>query len=68
MKTRSLLPPQTVFDWSVWTALTELQIPDAGRVRPTMGLRSGQVFFDTVLGKPVWWNGSAWVDATGVSV
>lgn len=28
---------------------------------------TGQLFFDTTLGKPVWWNGSAWVDSTGVA-
>lgn len=27
----------------------------------------GQQFFDTTLGKPVWWNGTAWVDATGTA-
>ena len=25
-------------------------------------------FFDTTLGKPIWWDGSAWRDATGTSV
>lgn len=25
-------------------------------------------YFDTDLGKPIWWSGSAWVDATGTSV
>jgi hypothetical protein len=29
---------------------------------------TGQECFDTDLGKPVWWNGSAWVDATGTAV
>ena len=28
----------------------------------------GMPFFDTVLGKPIWWNGTAWVDATGTEV
>jgi len=28
---------------------------------------AGQPYFDTTLGKPVWWNGTAWVDATGTS-
>ena len=64
----TLLPPQTPFDWSVWSAFATLQVPDAGQSRPTVGLRSGQVFFDTMLGKPVWWNGSVWVDATGAGV
>jgi hypothetical protein len=27
----------------------------------------GFVWFDTTLGKPIWWNGTGWVDATGTS-
>lgn len=26
---------------------------------------TGYCFFDTGIGKPLWWNGSSWVDATG---
>lgn len=26
---------------------------------------TGEMFFDTTLGYPIWWNGAAWVDATG---
>lgn len=29
---------------------------------------AGMVYFDTTLGKPIWWSGSAWVDAAGTSV
>lgn len=25
-------------------------------------------FFDTTLNKPIWWNGTNWVDATGATV
>lgn len=28
----------------------------------------GEMFFDTDLGKPIWYNGTGWVDATGGSV
>lgn len=28
----------------------------------------GYMYFDTTLGKPIWWNGAAWVDATGATV
>jgi hypothetical protein len=27
----------------------------------------GQFYFDTTLNIPVWYNGTAWVDATGVA-
>ena len=28
---------------------------------------TGQFYFDTTLGKPVWWDGSKFVDATGAA-
>ncbi len=28
----------------------------------------GQFYFDTTLVKPIWYSGSAWVDATGTTV
>lgn len=40
--------------------------------RPTLGdFEKGQQYLDTTLaaaGKPIWWNGTAWVDGTGASV
>lgn len=39
-----------------------------GTTRPT-GLGAadaGQIFFDTSLGKPIFWSGTEWVDSTGV--
>lgn len=36
--------------------------------RPSVNLKAGQGYFDTTLGKPIWWKGSGWVDATGVTV
>lgn len=44
--------------------------PDGGTTaaRPTAQLVVGQRYFDTTLGKPIWWHGSAWVDATGATV
>lgn len=35
--------------------------------RPT-GVPVGYMGFDTDLGKPIWWNGSEWVDSTGTIV
>ena len=28
----------------------------------------GEQFFDKTIGKPIWYNGTAWVDATGATV
>jgi len=38
--------------------------------KPTFseGEAKGYCYFNTVLNKPIWWNGSAWVDATGATV
>lgn len=30
--------------------------------------QAGMRFFDKTIGKPIWWNGSGWVDATGATV
>jgi len=38
--------------------------------RPTLSLNEiGAIYFDTTLGgKPIWWDGGKWVDATGTTV
>lgn len=39
----------------------------ATEVRPS-NVMAGFQFFDTTLSKPIWWNGSKWVDSTGTEV
>lgn len=36
--------------------------------RPTENLWTGRTYFDTTLGKPIWYKGPGWVDATGAAV
>ena len=39
--------------------------------RPTLGNSTkykGMYYYDTTLNKPIWWTGTAWVDATGTTV
>ena len=36
--------------------------------RPTNGVEDGDVYFDTTLGKPIWYLDPNWVDATGSTV
>lgn len=64
-RTLPLVVPQTDFERSVQAAFQQLQVPDAGSTaqRPTTGLYPGQRFWDTSLGRPIWWRGDAWVDA-----
>jgi hypothetical protein len=34
--------------------------------RPAINLHIGQMYFDTTAGIPIWWNGTDWVDASGL--
>ena len=54
------------YTWNV----TEIPIVlrGASTARPTANLYSGLCYFDTTLGKPIWYTGSGWVDATGTTV
>ncbi|MDO3391558.1 glycosyl hydrolase family 28-related protein [Bacteroides sp. ET489] len=37
--------------------------------RPSLGSNNnGYQYYNTDLGKPIWWNGSKWIDATGTEV
>lgn len=63
-----LRDPWGSLSWQTWfqqvyRALQPGSGPTGGR--PTKGLAPGVVWFDTSLGKPVWFNGSIWVDSTG---
>lgn len=51
---------------SGWTKSQEVY-PISTVDRPT-NPEAGEMVFDTTLGKPVWWQGSRWVDATGTTV
>ena len=44
--------------------------PDYGTTvnRPVNKLQIGQMYFDTTLGYPVWYNGKNWVNASGTVV
>lgn len=42
-------------------------IPQVGTDRKP-GRHIGDFKFDTRLGKPIWWTGKKWVDATGAEV
>ena len=36
--------------------------------RPAVDLVTGQQYFDTTLGIPIWYNGSKWVNSSGASI
>lgn len=52
--------------WSSWVELA-FNLNGATDSRPT-GVSVGTCYFDTTLGKPIWYNGTDWVDSTGTTV
>ena len=45
-------------------------IPPSGITadRPTERLQIGQYYFDTTIGRPIWYNGTNWINAAGTVV
>ena len=52
---------------AIVSAVIESGVIKNNNTRPTV-LSVGSSYFDTTLGKPIYWNGTAWVDATGTAV
>lgn len=54
-----------------WTRLNEKFVPSKGtseeRPELTEGYE-GYQFYDKTIKKPIWWNGTVWVDASGATV
>lgn len=55
-------------EWSQW--ITELQKyaasthgGDTTAMRPVNGVKTSDMYFDTTLNRPLWWNGTVWVNA-----
>ena len=59
-----------IFNRGIFDSLNPVQVAVGvtSANRPTQNLYVGLSCFDTTLGKPIWWNGTAWVDATGTPV
>ena len=58
----------TLFAQQAAALLTGMSGSGVTADRPTKGLWVGRPYFDTTLGKPVWYKGAVWVDATGTTV
>lgn len=52
------------------SVINGLLSPDAGTTaaRPTAGLQIGQQYFDTTINRPIWWDGTNWINAAGTVV
>lgn len=53
-------------NWDEWRYFQE-SFFNSGNSRPT-SVKVGYQYFDITLNKPIWWNGSIWVDAIGQKV
>jgi len=53
---------------AVGRALNILTSTGTTAQRPTKGLQVGHTYFDTTVGHAIWYDGSGWVDAAGVTV
>ena len=51
-------------------AVNTLSTPSAGITadRPSTGLQVGQFYFDTTINRPIWWDGTNWINAAGTVV
>lgn len=48
---------------------TRMQVVDQGTTATRPPSKAiGQMFFDSTIGKPIWWNGTTWIDSTGIEV
>jgi hypothetical protein len=47
-----------------------ITVPPSGTTanRPTGRLEIGQYYFDTTIGRPIWYNGTNWINAAGTVV
>lgn len=53
---------------SVFNVCNALTMSGITANRPTKGLWTGRMYFDTTVGKPIWFKTVGWVDATGAAV
>ena len=53
--------------WKDWEVIGGFKAGNTTN-RPSANIRTGQIYFDTTLGKPIWYDGTNWVDATGTQV
>lgn len=58
-------------DWKTWVYADGNKIGTkyigSSSERPS-GINIGFMYFDYTIKKPIWWNGTVWVDATGANV
>ena len=58
--------------WAVWFAqlaliIQALTLSGTTANRPTRFLWTGRPYFDTTIGKPIWYSGAGWIKADGTA-
>lgn len=53
---------------SVYTICNALTMNGTTAKRPTVGLWTGRMYFDTTLGYPIWYKTAGWVNSAGAAV
>lgn len=61
----NVLPTNSEY-WQLFS--TPVYLSGSTSNRPSTNLNVGLSYFDTTLGKPIWYDGTNWVDATGTQV
>jgi len=56
------------WDDTAWTDWVQIGGGSGSTANRPTDVHTGYMYFDTTLGKPVWWNGTVWVDANGETV
>lgn len=53
---------------SIFNVCNALTMSGTTANRPTSGLWTGRMYFDTTLGLPIWYKTAGWVNAAGAAV
>ncbi len=66
---KSMSPIATILDLEyVINAGADIEWVGTTAKRPPIKSASNTAYFDTTLGKPIWFDGTNWIDATGTTV
>lgn len=64
---RDLPVEQSRWQDSITERVNQMTSSGTTAQRPTAGLYPGRTYYDTTLGLPIWWSGSAWKKADGTA-
>jgi hypothetical protein len=64
---RGVTTPWAAWFWQSYHLLFALGQSGTTAKRPTDGLWVGRTYFDTTLGKPIWYSGTGWIKADGTA-